>query len=887
MDRITQRFLVFTAAILMLMTATPISGSEWGTNREECDGGTRGNIIVVNASGGGDYTHIQWAVDNASDGDTVFVEAGTYYENIEINKTISLIGADRNNTIIVGIEMTNAIRINADGVIVSGFYINNTDSEYNCSLNLFCADNCRIENVIVSNSYIGILLWGSENNTIINIIARENRYGIYLDYAENTTIVHNTCSDNKNGINVVFSERNVIDKNIVKNNDEGIRIDSSANNTVSNNTASFNKRSGITVTTMASFLMSDDSYERYKTRYNQIIDNFCESNMESGITLRTDSNYNNVRHNTCIFNSKSGISVSGSDQCIIELNNCISNTFGIYLSYSINSTIRNNICLSNQGFGIVLNTSCENNTVYANDLLQNNFGKDQGADNGTNNSWNLSHFGNYWSDWTSPDSNNDFIVDLPYNIFGSANSTDFFPLVEPANQLIPIADAGPDYTIDQHDTALFNGSLSYDNVGIVNYTWSFLYRGEEMHIYGVTTSYIFDDAGLFEVVLNVSNAEGNWAVDTLNITVKDTTPPIAYAGSDITINQSDTIEFFFHQNSSDNVGCWNWTWTFEYNGTTQTLFHSIPMSSLPFFKFDIPGDYSVTMTVCDEAGNQGTDILNITVLAIFSPNETEIDSDGDGWNNTYEQLADTDPYDPLSYPSSGGDSTSNDSEKDSDNDTYNDTYELSQGSDPYNPLSTPLDWDGDGVPNGDDAYPRDPKRWKDEGRSVFIILGIVVLISVVIPAGLAAYTRIKQKKILDNDTRHNLYAYINHNPGRHFTNIKKHMKVSQGTLTHHIRFLTDAGLIRAEPKGNFKFYYPTWMKDTEKALTPVQREIMDLMETRPGIEISELAEKLGRESRTVRYHLNNLRDLGMVRSENIAKRTCWFPEEDGKGKLTR
>ena len=40
-----------------------------------------------------DYAKIQWAVDNASDGDTIIVRDGVYVENIDINKphlTLSL-----------------------------------------------------------------------------------------------------------------------------------------------------------------------------------------------------------------------------------------------------------------------------------------------------------------------------------------------------------------------------------------------------------------------------------------------------------------------------------------------------------------------------------------------------------------------------------------------------------------------------------------------------------------------------------------------------------------------------------------------------------------------------------------------------------------------------
>ena len=56
------------------------------------------NTIYVDDSGGADYTSIQEAINNAEEGATVYVYMGTYYENIFINKTLSLIGEKRNIT---------------------------------------------------------------------------------------------------------------------------------------------------------------------------------------------------------------------------------------------------------------------------------------------------------------------------------------------------------------------------------------------------------------------------------------------------------------------------------------------------------------------------------------------------------------------------------------------------------------------------------------------------------------------------------------------------------------------------------------------------------------------------------------------------------------------
>ena len=52
-------------------------------------------------------------------------------------------------------------------------------------------------------------------------------------------------------------------------------------------------------------------------------------------------------------------------------------------------------------------------------------------------------------------------------------------------------------------------------------------------------------------------------------------------------------------------------------------------------------------------------------------------------------------------------------EPDTDGDGYTDAEERAAGSDPNDPKSTPADLDGDGVPNGDDAFPNDPNESKD------------------------------------------------------------------------------------------------------------------------------------------------------------------------------
>ena len=50
----------------------------------------------------------------------------------------------------------------------------------------------------------------------------------------------------------------------------------------------------------------------------------------------------------------------------------------------------------------------------------------QAEDLGTDNRWNTSNLGNYWSEWTQPDENGDGIVDIPYVVVGITRAKDFF-----------------------------------------------------------------------------------------------------------------------------------------------------------------------------------------------------------------------------------------------------------------------------------------------------------------------------------------------------------------------------------------------------------------------------------------------------------------------------
>jgi len=184
----------------------------------------------------------------------------------------------------------------------------------------------------------------------------------------------------------------------------------------------------------------------------------------------------------------------------------------------------------------------------------------------------------------------------------------------------PIAIIGPDRTVSEGSLVILNGSASTDNNVIVNYTWTFNDDNSVIILYGMNTEYIFNRPGGYTILLNVTDAVGLWNIDTMSINVTDVTKPIADAGLFQNVDPG-CIVFFNGSGSTDNVQIINYSWTFRYNGTNVTLF-----GVSTEFKFVMSGNYTITLTVSDAAGNIATDIVHISINPILGP-ESEANHD--------------------------------------------------------------------------------------------------------------------------------------------------------------------------------------------------------------------------------------------------------------------
>ena len=107
--------------ILMFQIATPAFNEEGVALYYAFK--SSGRTLYVGGSGPNNYTSIQEAINDANDGDKIFVYPGIYVENVIVDKSIKIIGKERNATIIDGGEEGNVVSMICDGVEIRNFTV--------------------------------------------------------------------------------------------------------------------------------------------------------------------------------------------------------------------------------------------------------------------------------------------------------------------------------------------------------------------------------------------------------------------------------------------------------------------------------------------------------------------------------------------------------------------------------------------------------------------------------------------------------------------------------------------------------------------------------------------------------------------------------------------
>jgi parallel beta-helix repeat protein len=138
----------------------------------------------------------------------------------------------------------------------------------------------------------------------------------------------------------------------------------------------------------------------------------------------------------------------------------------------------------------------------------------------------------------------------------------------------------------------------------------------------------------------------------------------------------------------------------------------------------------------------------------------------------------------------------------------------------------------------------------------------------IMAALMALYSKIKKEEILDQYLRGKIHGYIIANPGEHYNAIKNALGLNNGALAHHLSILEKEELVKSKNDGLYKRFYPYTMNpDGATGTTHIQKLILNLMESNPGMTQKQIAARVGIHQSTVSYHVKCLQKKNLVRTE--------------------
>ena len=440
------------------------------------------DTIYVDDDGGADYTDIQSAINNAKDGDTIFIYNGQYTK-FNANKQVQIIGESKNGVIIYA----NENKISADGVSLT------TCTLKGKTLNLDCVLLIKAKNVDVSNC----LLYTTNGEKPL--------YGINIEWSSYVTISNCEIQGfDYRGIQCRASKNIYIDSCVIYGSYFGIDIWSdNTKNIYIYNSELYN----------CGF---DELIPGAAIRQEEKLMYICNCNIhdnERGVFIKCSSD-NYLTRNT-IYNNNIACEISNpyydlgrrSEDNEFIINNFKSNNYGLYIGYD---------CLDNLAY----QNNFENNDV-------------EHAIDFANNNWYYESKGNYWDDYTGSDDNNDGIGDTPYYI--DTYGYDNYPLINqvnvdndpPSNPLI----SGPSNGV-QNAPFSFTADAIDSNYDLIQYYFDWGDGSQEWFgAFGYNenceASHIWNQPGIFNVKVmakDIFNANSGWS-NTLTIRISGNNPP--------------------------------------------------------------------------------------------------------------------------------------------------------------------------------------------------------------------------------------------------------------------------------------------------------------------------------------------------------------------------
>jgi len=550
------------------------------------------------------YKSIQYAIDQAEDGDSIYVFAGVYNETLVVDKSVKIQAIDKHNvTIWKNDKNRYTIEILADMVAIE-------------DLKIIADGNCYVAAIYIAGNTVTI----QGNCIIINGTA----WAIYIDSSTGDTIGSNIIDGGKGMWLRSSTDTAFVNNEIVNSTDAGIKIQNSLNTIIYGNKINLSRYS---------------IYAQDCSNLN-ITNNTMWNNKVSGIEIQGGDNA--IIAKNVISDNPTGIDFH-SDNGEIKNNSIENNDIGIFLGGTNTQIYGNNITKSDL-YGIYAEKGSYDNTIYKNIFMDNSVNAIEKGEN----LWDNGEIGNFWDDYNEVDRDQDGIGDYPYDIPGGG--VDRYPtgaflkppdkpeLIAPKdgetnvglNPTLQVKVTDPDssslsvYFYDASNDELIGERHSVPNEGTASLSFRLPY----------------DTVMAWYVVVNDSKLETTsdiWTFSTLPVPPANDRP-IADPGGPYSGNINEPIQFNASGSYDPDGEIVFYRWNFG-DGSGEIL------DPNPSHIYQKEGTYVVTLTVIDNNGTSDTKTTEVEISKGETKNTPPVSNPGGPYSGNINE--------PIQFNASG------------------------------------------------------------------------------------------------------------------------------------------------------------------------------------------------------------------------------------------
>ena len=165
---------------------------------------TDSSLLYVDDDGPADFSSIQVAVNAASPGATIIVRNGTYTENVDVDRAVTIISESgpEHTEVKAANSKDSVFYVTADAVNISGFSVSGGSELFSYSsyatagIWLYGVKDCNISENVLSDNCCGLYVIDSGNCTLNGNRAESNEIGIYLYGSEENSLRNNSMENN-------------------------------------------------------------------------------------------------------------------------------------------------------------------------------------------------------------------------------------------------------------------------------------------------------------------------------------------------------------------------------------------------------------------------------------------------------------------------------------------------------------------------------------------------------------------------------------------------------------------------------------------------------------------------------------------------------------------